>query len=265
VPTTIKLKADARYGYQGKQYIARITGRDPKMTFAREFVGQKGGKRGDVTEYLTDEVGLYVTCDIDSKGRKDETYILIESTGKGEDLTDSTCEKDQAMRVAKYMDEGSTFEQAVLKVFPPAEPVEIDPTPTIVNAPKVEVEPETFPLGGDEEDEALNALGLVKVPQKATKTAAAPKPPKAAKAQAVPKEGKKLSALDAALVVLRQQDIPMTAKELVAAMKEQGLWESPGATPDATLSAAIYTEIKKKGKNARFTRPEPGKFAAKGV
>ena len=72
----------------------------------------------------------------------------------------------------------------------------------------------------------------------------------------------RLSALDAAAQVLAARGEPMTAPELIAAMAEQKLWTSPnGKTPAATLYAAILREITTKGKESRFSRPEPGKFA----
>jgi hypothetical protein len=73
---------------------------------------------------------------------------------------------------------------------------------------------------------------------------------------------KKPSALDAAAQVLADRGEPMTAPALIAAMAEQKLWTSPnGKTPAATLYAAILREITTKGKESRFSRPEPGKFA----
>jgi hypothetical protein len=72
----------------------------------------------------------------------------------------------------------------------------------------------------------------------------------------------KLSALDAAAKVLAEEGRPMSAKELIEAMAVKGYWHSPsGATPWATLSAAMGTEINKKGTASRFAKPEPGKFA----
>jgi hypothetical protein len=58
----ISLRGRADYGCTG-QYVARITGRDSKFTFEREFLGKKIGKRGDVTEADVDEPGLYEECD----------------------------------------------------------------------------------------------------------------------------------------------------------------------------------------------------------
>jgi hypothetical protein len=83
---------------------------------------------------------------------------------------------------------------------------------------------------------------------------------KTAKASKAP--ASKLSALDAAAKVLAEEGRPMSAKELIEAMAVKGYWHSPsGATPWATLSAAMGTEINKKGAASRFVKPEPGKFA----
>jgi hypothetical protein len=70
------------------------------------------------------------------------------------------------------------------------------------------------------------------------------------------------SALDTAAKVLAEEGRPMTAKELIEAMAARGYWTSPGGkTPHATLSAAIGTEINKKGAASRFAKSAPGKFA----
>ena len=70
-----------------------------------------------------------------------------------------------------------------------------------------------------------------------------------------------MSALDAAATVLAEEGRPMTAKELIEAMAAKGYWTSPGGkTPDATLSAALGSEINKKGGASRFAKPAPGKF-----
>lgn len=101
--TTVTLNASAEYGYGGKQYIARITGRDPKFTFAREFVGQKSGKRKEYAELVTDEPGLYLTCDIDRKGNKEETFwIIYEEPMHG--LYAYPVSKEDAMDLAKRID-----------------------------------------------------------------------------------------------------------------------------------------------------------------
>ena len=86
--------------------------------------------------------------------------------------------------------------------------------------------------------------------EKAPKTPKAPKP-------------KRVSALDAAAQVLAASEVPMRAKEMIAAMESKGLWTSPGGkTPEATLYAAIIREIAAKGTAARFKKHERGVFVA---
>ncbi|MFO0861549.1 MAG: HTH domain-containing protein [Phycisphaerales bacterium] len=92
--------------------------------------------------------------------------------------------------------------------------------------------------------------------QKAPKTPKAPKPAKEPKP-------KRVSALDAAAQVLAASEVPMRAKEMIAAMEAKGLWTSPGGkTPEATLYAAIIREIAAKGTAARFKKHERGVFVA---
>lgn len=74
---------------------------------------------------------------------------------------------------------------------------------------------------------------------------------------------KKVSAIDAAFKVLAGSKEPLNCKELIEAMAAKKLWTSPGGkTPHATLYSAILREITTKGKDARFTKAERGKFAA---
>jgi hypothetical protein len=73
-----------------------------------------------------------------------------------------------------------------------------------------------------------------------------------------------LSAIDAAAKVLGESGQSMTSKELIEAMAAKGYWKSPGGlTPHATLYSAILREITAKGRDARFTKIERGKFALK--
>jgi hypothetical protein len=84
-----------------------------------------------------------------------------------------------------------------------------------------------------------------------------------AKGGKAPKE-KKLSAVNAAAQMLAGAKGPMTAKEMIEAMAQQGLWTSPGGkTPHATLYSAIIREINVKGKDSRFVKAERGKFSSK--
>ena len=93
-----------------------------------------------------------------------------------------------------------------------------------------------------------------------TKGAKAAKP-KAERKPAANAKPKRLSALDAAAMVLQKSGQAMRSQEMIAAMAEQGLWTSPnGKTPHATLYAAILREIGTKAKDARFRKVERGKF-----
>jgi hypothetical protein len=115
---------------------------------------------------------------------------------------------------------------------------------------------------------AANATPAAKAASKPTKTAPAAKggkPPKvkATSREAKPKPPKRVSALDAAAQVLAASEVPMRAKEMIAAMEAKGLWKSPGGkTPEATLYAAIIREIAAKGTAARFKKHERGVFVA---
>ena len=74
---------------------------------------------------------------------------------------------------------------------------------------------------------------------------------------------KKMSALDAAAKVLGEQGKPLTCRELIEEMSRKNYWTSPnGATPQATLYAAMLREIKTKGTDSRFVKTERGKFSA---
>ena len=76
---------------------------------------------------------------------------------------------------------------------------------------------------------------------------------------------KKLSALDAAALVLREAGQPMSCPELIAQMAAKGYWTSPkGKTPTSTLYAALAREAKLKGKESRFQKTGPGRFAYRG-
>ena len=90
---------------------------------------------------------------------------------------------------------------------------------------------------------------------------------KKAKAKAAAKgdaKPKKLSAIDAAAQVLAASKEPLNTRQMIEAMAAKGLWTSPGGkTPWATLYSALLREINEKGKDARFTKVERGKFTAK--
>jgi len=76
---------------------------------------------------------------------------------------------------------------------------------------------------------------------------------------------KRLSLLDAALVVLRDAGVPLGSREIVKMAAARGLWEPrTGKTPEATLYASMLREIAAKGAESRFIKAERGKFALNG-
>ena len=100
-------------------------------------------------------------------------------------------------------------------------------------------------------------------PKKAPAAATATSAPTEAATPATTPTTKKLSALDAAARVLAETGVPMSTRELIEAMATRGYWTSPGgATPHATLAAAIGREIATKGAAARFQKTGKGRFAA---
>ncbi len=120
------------------------------------------------------------------------------------------------------------------------------------------------PAAKEVANNAANAQAAAERNKKA-KGEKAPKPAKAPKAAKEPKPSKpkRVSALDAAAQVIASAKEPMRATDMIAQMEAKGLWKSPGgATPEATLYAAIIREIAAKGKEARFKKHDRGLFVA---
>ncbi|MEO1031982.1 MAG: winged helix-turn-helix domain-containing protein, partial [Bacteroidota bacterium] len=55
----------------------------------------------------------------------------------------------------------------------------------------------------------------------------------------------KLSFKGAAIKILKEADEPLTAKEITEVALEEGLIETSGATPEATMAAQLYTDTGK--------------------
>ena len=64
-----------------------------------------------------------------------------------------------------------------------------------------------------------------------------------------------------AVKVLKDAGEPLHAKEIAKRMMAVGLWHSEGKTPDATVSARLYSEIKKNGDKSVFVKAGPQTFA----
>ena len=67
--------------------------------------------------------------------------------------------------------------------------------------------------------------------------------------------------LDLVYDVLRRTDKPMRPTEIAAALLRDGLWQTQGKTPAATIGARIYMDIKKNGASSRFVKIGIGQFA----
>lgn len=98
------------YGQTG-QYIARITGRAKNVTFAREFIGRKSGKRGDITTGLVDDPGLYELVWCKRKGKERSYWILLDFDGQ---LRQVRSDEEDFLAIAKRLDSGETLEQIVM-------------------------------------------------------------------------------------------------------------------------------------------------------
>ncbi|HEY4313613.1 MAG TPA: winged helix-turn-helix domain-containing protein [Pirellulales bacterium] len=103
----------------------------------------------------------------------------------------------------------------------------------------------------------------VSVPTLETNASPPPAPTKPNPKKRNESKPKRLSALDAAAMVLAEAGQPLTTREMVEAMASKGYWTSPGGkTPHATLYSAILREIGAKDKAVRFVKIERGRFAA---
>jgi restriction system protein len=70
-----------------------------------------------------------------------------------------------------------------------------------------------------------------------------------------------MNVLQAAEIVLKEAGTPLHYKEITQRMIENGLWQTEGLTPDATVNAYIAVDIKRNGINSRFQRTDRGVFA----
>ena len=67
----------------------------------------------------------------------------------------------------------------------------------------------------------------------------------------------------AVIQVLRKADKPLHAKEITEQIISTGLWISEGKTPVATVSAMLYSDIKKNGDNSPFIKVAPQMFVVR--
>jgi restriction system protein len=65
----------------------------------------------------------------------------------------------------------------------------------------------------------------------------------------------------AATQVLQQAGTALHAKDIAEQIMAAGLWQSDGKTPDATVSARLYSDIKNNGDKSPFVKVGPQTFA----
>jgi len=68
---------------------------------------------------------------------------------------------------------------------------------------------------------------------------------------------------DAAIHVLQEAGEPLHAKEIAERMLADNLWQTTGKTPAATVSARLYSDIKKNGDDSPFILTGPQTFGLK--
>ena len=65
---------------------------------------------------------------------------------------------------------------------------------------------------------------------------------------------------DAAKIVLKASNEPLNAQQIAQRILDQGLWKTEGKTPDQTVAANIYMDIKKHGDGSAFRLVSKGMF-----
>jgi restriction system protein len=66
---------------------------------------------------------------------------------------------------------------------------------------------------------------------------------------------------DAAIQILKEAGNPLHASQIAKLIVEAGLWKSDGKTPEATVSARLYSDIKSNGDKSSFVKVGPQTFA----
>jgi restriction system protein len=70
-----------------------------------------------------------------------------------------------------------------------------------------------------------------------------------------------MSAIKACYAVLKEAGKPLLIKDLTRLIIEKGLWHPTGLTPENSVGAPIYEDIKKRGKNSLFVQTGPCEFS----
>lgn len=72
-----------------------------------------------------------------------------------------------------------------------------------------------------------------------------------------------MNLVDAIIQVLTEADGPLHVRDITERVLGQGLWQTRGKTPDATVGARLYTDIKDKGEASLFEQTGTSIFSLK--
>ncbi len=70
---------------------------------------------------------------------------------------------------------------------------------------------------------------------------------------------------DATIKILKEAEKPLHVKDISTRIIDAGLWSSDGKTPEATVSARLYSDIKKYGDQSAFVKVAPQTFSLRSV
>ena len=73
------------------------------------------------------------------------------------------------------------------------------------------------------------------------------------------------SFLDAAYHILLESSRPMSYEEITELALEQELISTQGATPERTMAAKLYMDIKQRGSGSRFIQIAPNRFSVRSL
>ncbi len=68
---------------------------------------------------------------------------------------------------------------------------------------------------------------------------------------------------EAAVLVLKEADAPLHAREIAKRVSAKKLWKTAGKTPHQTVSARLYADIKKNGGASPFVLADPQTFGVR--
>ena len=72
-----------------------------------------------------------------------------------------------------------------------------------------------------------------------------------------------MNLVNAIIQVLTEADGPLHVRDITERILGQGLWQTRGKTPDATVGARLYTDIKEKGEASLFEQTGAAAFSLK--